>query len=306
MKANRHVVQYLEEISKEGVGQWTSSMVNRGGNSYNMGSSASYLASAEEIAKLRHMENNQNQQTVLGSVGVDSPYRHLYLKFKKMKEDNELNEIYHGEAASSQTMGNLKETISSLEGAAKTSYNSIKSNVEGTSDILQSSEAPELGNTPKEEHIATSILGDASIQGSKPEPLRKIQMETSITGELHNVTFCSEEYGSHNDRHTAIYKRYVQNPRMFDLKEHRDLNYITKAQQATFVATLVGALIPAWALSTKRRYRAMNTKVWVGLCTAHLCVIGVNTFFNHKFRSFLNSMDEKYFSKMDLAQIAKC
>lgn len=177
--------------------------------------------------------------------------------------------------------------------------------MEEASDNLQSSETAHLENTLNPEEINTSILGEASIPGSKPESLNKIQMETSITGELNNVSLGAEVYGSHNDRHTAIYKRYVQNPRMLDLEDHRDLNYITKAQQTTFVATLVGALIPAWALSTKRRYRSMNTKVWVGLTTAHLCVIGVNTFYNHKFRSFLDSVDQKYFSKMDLAQIAR-
>jgi hypothetical protein len=89
------------------------------------------------------------------------------------------------------------------------------------------------------------------------------------------------------------------------MQEHKEFSFIKKGQDITTVMTLTGALIPAWALTSSKKYRIRNTKTWIALFTAHLSIIGLNTVFNSRFRSYLNYMDEKYFSAMNLNQIAK-
>lgn len=112
-----------------------------------------------------------------------------------------------------------------------------------------------------------------------------------------------ELYGSNNDRHTAIYKRYLQNPRFLSMEDNKNFYRITTAQQVTMGMTLAGALIPAWALSTSKRFRRTNTKTWCALLTAHIGIIGLNSYFNNRFRSFLHYVDDKYFLKQNLAQL---
>mmetsp|Transcript_7699 Transcript_7699/g.8710 ORF Transcript_7699/g.8710 Transcript_7699/m.8710 type:complete len:115 (-) Transcript_7699:103-447(-) len=106
-------------------------------------------------------------------------------------------------------------------------------------------------------------------------------------------------------RHAAIYKRYVKNPREIEFQDYSQMKYLTKGQDVTLALALVGAMIPMWALGTSRSLKARNAKIWTALITAHLSVIGSNTYFNFKFRGFLDYLDNKYFSSLSTKQLEK-
>jgi hypothetical protein len=109
--------------------------------------------------------------------------------------------------------------------------------------------------------------------------------------------------GNKNERHTAIYRRYLANPRFMETCDYQEFDKINKKQQATMLATLTGVFIPVWALGTSKRFRTRNTKIWGCLMVAHITLVGVNSYFNNKLRNYMNFLDDKYFSQLPLDKI---
>jgi hypothetical protein len=92
---------------------------------------------------------------------------------------------------------------------------------------------------------------------------------TPIT-KLKNFNLDQALYGTQDDRQTVIYKMYLSNPRFLEMNDYKDFNFIDKAQHISMALTLMGAMIPVWALSTRRKFKTSNTKIWIGLGTAYV------------------------------------
>lgn len=155
-------------------------------------------------------------------------------------------------------------------------------------------------------------MSEEDIHFEEDETDLNIATSDNIISKVHQVTKSSSRmvniknaYGNKSERHTAIYKRYLENPRFLEVSEHQEFHRINRMQEATMLLTLTGIFIPMWAMTLPRRYRVKNTKIWGAVCITHLGLIGLNSLFNSKFRNYLNYMDSKYFSKLNLAQIEK-
>jgi hypothetical protein len=89
MKTNRQIMQYLEGCSKEGISYWSgTSNTHKSQFGYISPNSVGSVAGAENISKLRHLEDFSNQNVSLLGISLDSPYRNMYMRFKKMQENN--------------------------------------------------------------------------------------------------------------------------------------------------------------------------------------------------------------------------
>lgn len=266
MKPNRQVLQWLEGCSKEGISYWNTSLNNKSLTNLSPSVIISYTMSVNNFSFLHHLKKVSSiRNNSDPGIPVDSPFRSAYLRFKNVDvKDDQLH----------------------------------TRDPPTTSHILHSHPTKiQVGEDSYQSRIGKSWYTRPfqSTQNSKGRTVYPLTNYSEIESSAH---------GSPTDRHAEIYKRYIKNPRFLEMKEHREFAFIKKGQEVTMVMTLAGALIPAWALNASKKYRIRNTKTWIALCAAHLSIIGVNSIFNTRFRSYLTYIDEKYFSALNLDQIA--
>lgn len=265
MKPNRQVVQCLEGCSKEGLSYLNGSSTRKQSKNVSPNVVVPSTVNTYGMGKLRHLDASSGSLFNYNGISFDSPYRSLYLKFKKAEAN---------QASSSPTQ-----------------------QIEKAEELFGESHSFAISDEISSENEKLSWL----------QRLRNLSIynEASDDGVIEKTLEHPQGYGHETDRHTAIYKKYTTNPRFMEMKDYSDFKLITKAQEVTMAMTLVGVMIPVWALNSKKRFRATNTKLWVAFVTAHLCVVGVNSFFNIKYRGFLKYVDKKYFSQLPLEKIAK-
>jgi hypothetical protein len=209
-------------------------------------------------------------------------------------KSNEFTNLRHGDSFSDQS--NIHGI--SIDSPYKNLYIKLKSLQTPNSDYLAKNQRVEVYNGREEK----SLEEDVTVQN--------ISTAVDLTPKVHQVApsfnriFSPKNaYGNKSERHTAIYKRYLENPRFMEVREHQEFHRINRMQETTMLLTLTGVFIPMWAMTLPRKYRVKNTKIWGAVCVTHLGLIGLNSLFSSKFRSYLNDMDSKYFSKLNLAQI---